>query len=129
HRHVPDIYLPGLLRGSQPRGNRRQHITQKPVEIMRELVKITPEGGTVLDPCMASATTGVAALEEGRRFLGFATTEQSAANARAGLSAVQPLLTCPRARRSHRPRPRRRAHPLRPGSALGGSREPGRSAY
>ncbi|MBB5431335.1 DNA-methyltransferase [Nocardiopsis composta] len=92
HRHVPDIYLPGLLRGSQPRGNRRQHITQKPVEIMRELVKIAPEGGTVLDPCMGSGTTGVAALEEGRRFIGIEYTEHYAQVARDRLAAVQPAL-------------------------------------
>lgn len=76
-RHAPTIYLPGWLEGSQPRGQARVHITQKPVSIMRKLVRIAPEGGTVLDPFAGSGTTGVAALAEGRHFIGI---EQSAAN-------------------------------------------------
>ena len=76
-RHAPTIYLPGWLEGSQPRGKDRVHITQKPVDVMRQLVRIAPEGGTVLDPFAGSGTTGVAALAEGRHFIGI---EQSAAN-------------------------------------------------
>jgi len=60
--------LSGFYQGSPPRN--REHQTQKPVDIMRELVKIVPEGGTVLDPFMGSGTTGVAAMLEGRRFVG-----------------------------------------------------------
>ncbi|MDW4909415.1 DNA methyltransferase, partial [Streptomyces sp. ADMS] len=41
-----------------------------PVEIMQQLVQICPEGGTVLDPFTGSGSTGVAALREGRRFVG-----------------------------------------------------------
>ncbi|MBU6533208.1 DNA-methyltransferase [Streptomyces mayonensis] len=63
------VYLPGLYTASQPRKG-RVHITQKPVEVMRELVKICPPGGTVLDPFAGSGTTGVAALIEGRQFIG-----------------------------------------------------------
>lgn len=63
------VYLPGLYVGSQPRKDRR-HITQKPLEVMRELVQVCPPGGTVLDPFTGSGTTGVAALIEGRRFIG-----------------------------------------------------------
>ncbi|MGW9432547.1 DNA methyltransferase, partial [Streptomyces decoyicus] len=48
----------------------RVHITQKPVEIMQQLVQICPEGCTVLDPCTGSGSTGVAALREGRHFVG-----------------------------------------------------------
>ncbi|MFD6421730.1 DNA-methyltransferase [Streptomyces sp. NPDC060198] len=77
-RHAPTIYLPGWLEGSQPRGKARVHITQKPVDVMRQLVRIAPEGGLVLDPFAGSGTTGVAALQEGRRFVGI---EQSPAYA------------------------------------------------
>ncbi|MFJ3282473.1 DNA-methyltransferase [Streptomyces halstedii] len=77
-RHAPTIYLPGWLEGSQPRGKARIHITQKPVDVMRQLVRIAPEGGVILDPFAGSGTTGVAALQEGRRFVGI---EQSAAYA------------------------------------------------
>ena len=37
---------------------------------MRKLVQIVPEGGTVLDPFMGAGTTGVAAVLEGRKFIG-----------------------------------------------------------
>lgn len=63
------VYLPGLYTASQPRKG-RVHITQKPVEVMQELVKICPEAGTVLDPFTGSGSTGVAALREGRQFVG-----------------------------------------------------------
>lgn len=60
--------LPGFYQANSPR--ERDHITQKPIEVMRELVKIVPRGGVILDPFMGSGTTGVAALIEGRRFVG-----------------------------------------------------------
>lgn len=62
------IYAPGFFRANSPRN--REHLTQKPVEVMRELIKICPEGGTILDPFMGSGTTGVAAMIEGRKFVG-----------------------------------------------------------
>ncbi|CAM5325721.1 DNA-methyltransferase [Streptomyces abikoensis] len=68
------VYLPGLYTGSQPRKG-RQHITQKPVEVMRELVKICPPGGTILDFCAGSGSTGVAALLEGYDFIGIEKTK------------------------------------------------------
>ena len=60
--------LPGFYQASAPRD--REHQTQKPVDVMRELVKIAPEGGTILDPFMGSGTTGVAAMLERRLFVG-----------------------------------------------------------
>ena len=88
YRHAPTIYLPGYLRASQPRGDKRKHITQKPVEVMRELVKIAPEGGTVLDPFAGSGSTGEAALAEGRRFVGIEVTKHYAGVARERLAAL-----------------------------------------
>lgn len=70
YQHSPSIYLPGLLNGSQPRGPKRRHITEKPLDVMAELVSIAPEGGLVLDPFCGSGTTGEAALAAGRRFIG-----------------------------------------------------------
>ncbi|MEU8704180.1 DNA methyltransferase [Streptomyces sp. NPDC048565] len=87
-RHTPTIYLPGWLEGSQPRGRSRIHITQKPVDVMRQLVRIAPEGGTVLDPFTGSGTTGVAALQEGRRFVGIEQSAVYAAGAEGRLAAV-----------------------------------------
>lgn len=48
----------------------RFHLTGKPAELIREIVRITREGDTILDPFMGSGTTGVAALMEGRDFIG-----------------------------------------------------------
>lgn len=66
-----ELYLPGVFSASQPRGRQRRHITQKPVDgLLAELVQICPVGGTVLDPFAGSGSTGVAALQAGRRFVG-----------------------------------------------------------
>lgn len=47
------------------------HPTVKPVALMRYLVRlVTPPGGVVLDPFCGSGSTGVAAIEEGFRFVG-----------------------------------------------------------
>jgi DNA modification methylase len=47
------------------------HQTQKPVELLRRLLRVVaPPDGLVVDPFMGSGSTGVAALAEGRRFLG-----------------------------------------------------------
>ena len=47
------------------------HPTQKPVALMEYLIRTySAEGETVLDNCMGSGTTGVAAVNTGRRFIG-----------------------------------------------------------
>ncbi len=53
-------------------GTRNFHPTVKPLALMRYLVRLTstPTGGIVLDPFMGSGTTGIAALQEGRGFVG-----------------------------------------------------------
>lgn len=49
----------------------KQHMTQKPSTLMRELVDLfTDHGNTILDPFMGSGTTGVAAIQLGRKFIG-----------------------------------------------------------
>lgn len=48
-----------------------EHMTVKPVELISHLVKLfTREGQTVLDPFMGSGSHGVAALVNGRKFIG-----------------------------------------------------------
>lgn len=48
-----------------------QHPTQKPVGLMRYLIETyTNPGDVVLDNCMGSGTTGVAAMLSGRGFIG-----------------------------------------------------------
>lgn len=47
------------------------HPAMMPIEIPKRITLLyTPVGGTVLDPFMGSGTTGVAAVNHGRRFIG-----------------------------------------------------------
>ena len=68
--------LPGFFEASAPK--QREHITQKPLDVMRQLVRIVPPGGVILDPFIGSGTTGVAAVLEGRRFVGVEQVEHFA---------------------------------------------------
>ena len=53
------------------RGSFNDHVTVKPLALMRYLVRlVTRKGGIVLDPFMGSGTTGVAAIQEGMNFVG-----------------------------------------------------------
>ena len=48
-----------------------KHPTQKPLDLLRRIIRAsTNEGDLILDPFMGSGTTGVAAVELGRRFVG-----------------------------------------------------------
>lgn len=54
-----------------PSEGKTVHPTQKPVALMEYLIKTyTNEGGTVLDNCMGSGTTGVACANTNRKFIG-----------------------------------------------------------
>ncbi|HUS27584.1 MAG TPA: site-specific DNA-methyltransferase [Kofleriaceae bacterium] len=61
---------PAYIQSNSVPGDDRQHVTEKPESVMRELVKLVTPGGLVCDPFTGSGTTGVAALLEGRRFVG-----------------------------------------------------------
>ena len=48
------------------------HPTQKPVELIQWLIRsYSNEGDTILDNCMGSGTTAIAAIREKRNFIGF----------------------------------------------------------
>jgi len=76
------------------------HPTPKPLGVTRWLVRnAVPAGGTVLDPFLGSGTTAVAALLEGRHFIGVeqapeyvAIAEARIAHAREQLRQEQPAL-------------------------------------
>jgi len=54
-----------------------KHPTQKPVALLKHLINIASNtGDTVLDPFMGVGSTGVAALEMGRRFVGIEIDEE-----------------------------------------------------
>ena len=59
----------GMLRANkEPRGD---HPTQKPIGVMRWAIDHLPsDAKTILDPFMGSGTTGVAAVQLGRSFIG-----------------------------------------------------------
>jgi DNA modification methylase len=58
-------------RRANARPKRNIHPTVKPVELMRWLVQLVcPDGGVVLDPFVGSGSTGIAAVLEGRGFIG-----------------------------------------------------------
>lgn len=53
------------------RGENNNHPTVKSTKLMEYLIKlVTPEGGVVIDPFMGSGSTGVAAKNLNRRFIG-----------------------------------------------------------
>lgn len=51
-------------------GIEKDHIAEKPVELMKSLVGVTRPGASICDPFMGSGTTGVAAIQMGRKFIG-----------------------------------------------------------
>jgi site-specific DNA-methyltransferase (adenine-specific) len=72
-------------RNTRPRRN--THLTVKPIALMRWLTRLTcPPGGLVLDPFAGSGSTGIAALQERRRFLGIEREPSYARIARARIA-------------------------------------------
>lgn len=57
-------HMPGVSSKS------KRHQTEKPVGLLKELLKIAPPGGAVLDPFMGSGSTGEACAELGLDFFG-----------------------------------------------------------
>lgn len=68
------------------------HIGGKPLDLMRALVRdYSRPGDLICDPCAGYATTGVAALGMGRRFVGAECDQAAHAEGLARLSRVQPV--------------------------------------
>ncbi len=64
HLGVPDVLQCERVRNGYP--------TEKPVPLLRTLImQSSKEGDTILDPFMGSGSTGVAAHNELRSFIGF----------------------------------------------------------
>lgn len=65
--------LPGVFRYANPQN--RIHVTEKPLQLMRDLVKICIPGGRILDPFCGAGTTILAALLEGYEAVGIEVTD------------------------------------------------------
>ena len=77
-----NLYLPGFYSINIVPPPKRIHAMEKPLALMRELVKITRTGGRVLDPFCGSGTTVAAALLEGYDAVGIEIDEDMAAKAK-----------------------------------------------
>lgn len=68
-----DLKFPtSILRYQKPHPSKANHSTEKPVRLCEELIRTyTNYGETVLDNCMGTGSTGVAAVRCGRQFIGF----------------------------------------------------------
>ena len=77
----------------RPRNGRREaggHLTVKPVELMAHLLRVfTAEGQVVLDPFLGGGATAVAALQTGRRCVGFEIDPGYCSAARARVRAAR----------------------------------------
>lgn len=65
--------LPGVFRYANPQ--HRTHVTEKPLQLMRDIVKITVPGGRILDPFAGAGTTVLAAVQEGYEAVGIEVTD------------------------------------------------------
>lgn len=64
-------YPTSILKFGNSNQKEKLHPTQKPVELLEWLIKTyTNEGQVVLDNCMGSGSSGVAALNTNRKFMG-----------------------------------------------------------
>ncbi len=64
----------GMLR--EKGAQRGDHPTQKPLEVMKWCIGHAPHSETILDPFMGSGTTGVAAIQMGKSFIGIEREER-----------------------------------------------------
>lgn len=72
----------------------KMHPTQKPVDLIRYLVRTyTNEGDIVLDNCMGSGTTAIACIKEKRHFIGFEINKEYFDRAQRRINAERQQLT------------------------------------
>jgi site-specific DNA-methyltransferase (adenine-specific) len=85
------VYPSSVFRHTPPRPDDREHMTQKPVQLLADLMEIVVPGGTVLDPFMGSGTTGVACMTTGRSFIGCEMSPEYCHIARRRIAEAVPL--------------------------------------
>jgi site-specific DNA-methyltransferase (adenine-specific) len=82
-----DVYLPGVF--PCPLALPKKHLTEKPFELAREIVRLAPEGGTVCDLFAGSGTFLIAAKEAGLDWIVCETNAVYYGNATARLLATR----------------------------------------
>lgn len=86
-----DASTPNVLRHKRVTRNQQTHPTEKPVDLLRDLIRpICPTGGVVLDPFCGSASTGEAAHLQGCHFVGIEKAAQYAEIARQRMERLCP---------------------------------------
>ncbi len=79
-----------LISVPKPRGNKRTHPTEKPVELMYQLIEATTRpGDLVVDPFTGTGASGVACTLSGRRFFGTELDGKYARKARERIAAAR----------------------------------------
>lgn len=78
--------LPGVFKYGNPQN--RIHLTEKPLQLIRDIVKITEPGGHILDPFAGSGTTVLASVLEGYTAVGIEMSEEYAALAKERIGRV-----------------------------------------
>lgn len=83
-----EVYLPGVFQAKL--GIPKQHLTEKPIELARQIVRLVPPGGAVGDLFAGCGTFLVAAKEAGLQWVGSELDEHYHQVATARLAAVVP---------------------------------------
>lgn len=90
-----DLKFPtSIIQYQKPHPSKSIHPTEKPIELFEYLIKTyTNPGETVLDNCIGSGPTAVAAIRTGRQFIGFEISEKycKIANQRIQDTLTQPV--------------------------------------
>ena len=87
--------LPGVFRQTMPSAPRRIHQTEKPLEVMRDIIKIVERrddgqpGGIILDPFAGAGTTILAAKLEGYPAVGIELSDYYAAAAQKRIETAE----------------------------------------
>jgi site-specific DNA-methyltransferase (adenine-specific) len=87
--------IPGVFRHAMPAFKKRIHQTEKPLEVMREIIKIAEPKEIILDPFAGAGTTILAAKLEGYPAVGIELSghyANAAANRVEQYNATEPLL-------------------------------------
>lgn len=64
-------YSPQNVYKSQPvNGRDKIHIAEKPIDVIKWIIGVTPKGAIILDPFMGGGAAGVACVQTGRKYIG-----------------------------------------------------------